>query len=137
MYYLDLVKKTYVEAIALKQIPDDLRTALRSHERMPLMFVNLAKELEKAQNTLLRKGKKKADDKTIKTIIYDMIDIFIAGIEEEARKRYQSDLDKHAEEAKAQAVKDIKDTADGNVSGDFKDIFKEGGVIATDDRSVL
>lgn len=137
MQYFDLVKKTYQEAIALKQIPSDLRIALKFHERMPLMFKNLALELDKLQTGRILKKKKPFTEKIIKDVIYDMVDIFISGVELEAKSRYESDLAKAAAAAEAQKAKDIDATASGTVSGEYQEIFKEGGVTATDDRSVL
>lgn len=137
MHYLELVKKTYQEAIALKQMPSDLRTALKYHERMPLMFKNLALELDKLQTTRILKKKKPFAEKIIKDVIYDMVDIFISGVELEAKSRYESDMAKLAAQAEAQKAKDLDATASGNVSGEYQEIFKEGGVTATDDRSVI
>ena len=137
MQYFDLVKKTYQEAIALKQIPSDLKVALKSHERIPLMFKNLAAELDKVQASRLIKKKKPISEKILKDVIYDMVDIFIAGVEMEAKKRYESDLAKAASEAEAQKAKDLDATASGKVSGEYQEIFEEGGVTATDDRSIL
>lgn len=138
MYYLDLVKKTYVEAIALKHdINADLRIALKKHDRLPLMFKNLATELDKVQTARLLKKKKPIAEKILKDVIYDMVNLFIAGVEMEAKKRYESDLAKAALEAEAQKAKDLDSTASGKVSGEYQEIFTEGGVIATDDRSVV
>lgn len=137
MHYLELVKKTYQEAIALKQMPSDLRTALKSHERMPLMFKNLALELDKLQTSRILKKKKPFAEKIIKDVIYDMVDIFISGVELEAKSRYESDMAKLAAQAEAQKQKDLDATASGNVSGEYQEIFEEGGVVATDDRSIL
>lgn len=137
MHYLELVKKTYQEAIALKQMPSDLRTALKYHERMPLMFKNLALELDKLQTSRILKKKKPFAEKIIKDVIYDMVDIFISGVELEAKSRYESDMAKLAAQAEAQKAKDLDATASGNVSGEYQEIFKEGGVTSTDDRSVL
>ncbi len=138
MLYLELVRKTYQEAIALnRNINSDLRTALKSHERMPLLFQNLALELEKVQALQVSKGKPPVSEKTMKSLIYDMTDMFISGVEAEAKSRYETDAQKAMKAIAAQKVKDITETAAGNVSGDFEDIFKEGGVIATDERDIL
>lgn len=138
MLYLELVRKTYQEAIALnRNISSDLRIALKSHERMPLLFQNLATELEKVQALQLSKGKPPVSEKTMKSLIYDVTDMFISGVEAEAKSRYESDAQKMLKAQALQAQKDIENTASGNVSGDFEEIFEEGGVISTDERSVL
>lgn len=136
MQYIDLVRKTYQEAIALKtDIPSDLRTALRAHERMPLLFQNLALEIERAQDLQNRKGKAHYSDKTIKGLIYDVIDIFIAGVVSEATRRYETDAEKYLRFKEEKEAQDLKDTAAGNPTGDYKDIFDDGEIKMTDERS--
>ena len=138
MLYLNLVKKTYQEAIALNpKINSDLRAALKSHERMPLLFKNLAIELEKVQADRVNKWKKPFPEKTLKALIYDMVDVFIMGVEMEVKKRYQSDMERIEEEAKIKAQKDLEATASGVISGDFEEIFKDGEITTTDERSIV
>ena len=138
MLYLNLVKKTYQEAIALNPtINSDLRAALKSHERMPLLFKNLAIELEKVQADRVNKWKKPFPEKTLKALIYDMVDVFIMGVEMEVKKRYQSDMERIEEEAKIKAQKDLEATASGVISGDFEEIFKDGEITTTDERSIV
>lgn len=138
MLYLELVRKTYQEAIALnRNINSDLRSALRSHERMPLLFQNLALELEKVQALQLSKGKPPVTEKTMKSLIYDVTDMFISGVEAEAKARYESDAQRVLKAKQEQAQNDIENTASGNVSGEFQSIFEEGGVISTQERDIL
>lgn len=138
MYYLELVKKTYQEAIALNpNINSGLKTALKSQERMPLFLKNLAIELEKVQENRNRKGKVHYSEKAIKDAIYDMVDVFIMGVEMENKARMESQLQKRLAEQEAQKKKDLEDTASGKVSGEYEELFDEGGITTDDDRSVL
>lgn len=138
MYYLELVKKTYQEAIALNpKINSGLKTALKSQERMPLFLKNLAIELEKVQENRNRKGKLHYSEKAIKDTIYDMVDVFIMGVEMENKARMESQLQKRLAEQEAQKKKDLEDTASGKVSGEYEELFDEGGITTDDDRSVL
>lgn len=138
MYYLELVKKTYQEAIALNpNINSGLKTALKSQERMPLFLKNLAIELEKVQENRNRKGKLHYSEKAIKDTIYDMVDVFIMGVEMENKARMESQLQKRLAEQEAQKKKDLEDTASGKVSGEYEELFDEGGITTDDDRSVL
>jgi hypothetical protein len=138
MLYLEFVRKTYQEAIALNsKIPSDLKIALKSHERMPLLFQNLAIELQKVQDLYRARGKPPVSEKTMKSLVYDVTDMFISGVESEAKSRYESDAQKALKELEAQKLKDIQETASGNVSGEYQEIFDEGGVIATSERDVL
>ena len=136
MEYLNFVKKTYQEAISLNSsISSDLRHALRAHERMPLMFNNLAKELQNVQDLRLRQNKKLIDEKTLKNVVYDFTNIFIAGVEAEAKSRYESDIQRLAAEAEAQKKADLDATASGKTSGDYIDIFEDGEIKMVDDRT--
>ena len=137
MHYLNLVRKTYQEAIALKQMPSDLRSALKSQERMPKFLENLAKELETVQAGRIKKGKTPYQEKTIKDTIYDFVDMFIITVETEANNRMKTDLQKMIDKQKEDERKDLEKTASGQVSGDYEEIFKEGGITTTEDRSVL
>jgi len=131
------VRNTYQEAIALKQMPSDLRIALKSQERMPLFLENLAKELEIIQADRLKKNQKLYQEKTIKDTIYDFVDMFIHTVEAEAQNRMKSDMQKMIDKQKEDERKDLEKTASGQVSGDYEEIFKEGGITTTEDRSVL
>lgn len=138
MNYFELVKKTYQEAIALNsKIPLDLRVALKSHEKIPQFFKNIALEIEKAQADRLAKGGKPFADQTIKSLIYDVTDIFIAGIKAEADSRAQSEIERLAKKAEADKKADLEATVAGQAKGDYADAMKEGGVIMPEDRSIV
>lgn len=137
MYYRRLVEETYKEAIALNnKIPSDLKAALKSHQKIPLFLHNLALELDKLQMLKQKQGQQPIAETKLKQIVYDFTDLFITGVKAKAEADYQSDIQKQMLAAKAQAEKDIDATASGKVSGDYADIFKEGGVHMTDERSV-
>ncbi len=103
---------------------------------MPLMLHNLAIELDKVQASRQNAGKQTYAVKQLKDIVYDFTKLFIEGVKMEAESRHQSDVKKQLALSEAQKAKNMDDTALGKVSGEFADIFKEGGVIATDERSV-
>lgn len=136
MYYRKLVEQAYQEAIALnKNIPADLRDSLRRHNRMPLFLSNLALELEKAQTSTLARGRSKIADNRLKEIVYDFTEVFIQGIKAEADRRYQSDIQKKLIEAEATRRADLEKTASGNVSGEYQELFEQGGISVTDERT--
>jgi hypothetical protein len=138
MLYFELVKKTYHEAVMLNQkIPSDLKTALKSHEKIPLFFKSISQELEKAQNERLAKNQKPFHEKTIKDFIYDVTEIFIVGIKAEADARAQSEIERLASKAEADRKKDLEATISGKAQGDYADVLKEGGVIMPEDRSIV
>ena len=137
MYYRRLVEETYKEAIALNnKIPSDLRSALKSHNKIPLFLHNLALELDKLQALKQKQGKEPIAETKLKQIVYDFTDLFIVGVKAKAEADYQSDIQKQMLAAKAQAEKDLDATASGKVTGEYADIFKEGGINMTDERSV-
>lgn len=137
MYYRKLVEDAYFEAIALNNtIPYDLRVALKNHGKIPLFLHNLAVELDKTQAKRIADGKATFAVKQLKNIVYDFTKLFIEGVKAEAESRHQSDIKKQLMQAKLQAEKDLDLTASGKVSGDYVEIFKDGGVIATDERTI-
>lgn len=138
MLYFELIKKTYQEAVALNsKIPLDLRTALKSHEKIPLFFKNIAEELEKAQAERLKKNQKPFSEHTIKSFIYDVTDIFVMGVKAEADARAQSEIDRLAAKAEADKKADLESTIKGEAKGDYAEVIKEGGVIMPEDRSIV
>lgn len=137
MYYRKLVEDTYFECIALDpNLPLDLRTALKSHARIPLFLSNLAQELDKAQAARVGRGKSPIALNVIKSLVYEYTQMFIKGIQMQAEANYQSEVQKKLLEAQAQAQKDLEQTALGKPSGEFEEIFKDG-VKTSDERSVL
>lgn len=138
MLYFELVKKTYQEAVALNpRIPLDLRTALKSHEKIPAFFKSIAEELEKAQDDRIKKNQKPFSEKIIKDFIYDVTEIFIAGIKAEADARAQSEIERLARKAEADKKADLEATVAGKAQGDYAEVLKEGGVIMPEDRSIV
>jgi len=136
MLYFELVKKTYQEAVALNpRIPLDLKTALKSHEKIPLFFKNIAQELEKAQDDRLKKNQKPFSEKTIKEFIYDVTEIFVLGVKAEADARAQSEIERLARKAEADKKADLESTIKGEAKGDYAEVLKEGGIIMPEDRS--
>jgi len=137
MLYFELIKKTYQEAIALNpKIPLDLKTALKSHEKIPLFFKNIAEQLEKTQADRLAKGHKPFREDTIKSFIYDVTEIFILGVKAEADARAQSEIERLAAKAEADKKADLESTLAGKAKGDYAEVLKEGGVKIIEERSI-
>lgn len=112
-------------------IPSELRHSLRGHERMPRFIDNLALELEKIQNLRVRKGKKPFADEILSDLVQGMTRVFIQGIMNEARRRYESDFDRIVREGAERDRKEIEDAANGKITGDFA----EAGLVQLDSRS--
>lgn len=136
MHYKNLVLKSYEEAVQLHPTaPSDLKRALKAHERVPSFITNLCVEIERVQDLTMRTKQKKFSDKLIKELVYDMTNMFIAGVESEAKARYESDVAKTLRESQAQSKKDLESSATGKLSGEYKDLADEAGMIMTDERS--
>lgn len=134
MFYSKFIRDTYNEAVRLHpSINSELKLALKSHERVPTFVDALAKEVEQVQNVMLSTGKEKIKDDTIKHLVYDLTNLFITGIEKQAELRQESDVKRMLREQAVSYKKDLDESADGNLKGDFADIFAEG-VIESSDR---
>lgn len=128
MYYQKLIESTYFEAISLNQkIPMDLKIALKNHNRMPMFLKNLSDQITKAQDLSMSKNKKIPDIK-IKEIVYSFTDMFVEMVQKEAAHRHQSDIQKKFLETEAQKKQDLENTASGIISGEYVDLFLEGGI---------
>jgi hypothetical protein len=57
------------------------------------------------------------------------------GVEEVARKRYESEARKYLEQRQAQERADLESSASGKLQGEYVDLVKEGGITLTDERS--
>ena len=82
-----LIEDAYRERLALAPIPGELKQALRMHERVPLFFRNLERELSVLPP-------KFATPEHVRTVVYDMTDLFIKLVDRHAHERQKSDLAK-------------------------------------------
>lgn len=83
----DLRKKIvthYQERVKTAEIPNELRRALKTEERIPLFVDNLTRELSKVRN--LREDQ-------LRDSVYSMTDVFIAAVKAKAEQRNLSELE--------------------------------------------
>jgi hypothetical protein len=136
MHYKKLVLDSYQEAVRLHPTANsELKASLKAHERVPQFIDNMCKELDKVQTMAIAKRGKPYSEKHIKEIVYDMTNVFIMGVEEVARKRYESEARKYLEQRQAQERADLESSASGKLQGEYVDLVKEGGITLTDERS--
>lgn len=132
MFYRRKVIEAYRECVALNPKADaEMKAALNTNERVPGFIDRLAVQLEDVAAIRFKRGKPNLPDKVIKDIVYDMTDMFVAGLKETAKRNYESDLDRIQREQAAQKAKEIAETAEGNISEEFKEM---GLVAITDER---
>lgn len=135
MFYRKIVREAYQEAIALNVTIDaELKAALRAHERVPAFIDNLALEIEKVAALRQKRGKRNLDEKIVKEMVYDVTAIFIAGLQTQAKRNFESDMERIAREQALQKQKDLEQTAEGNISGDYEEF---GIIHMTEERSIL
>jgi hypothetical protein len=135
MYYREKVRAAYKECVSLNpRVDAEMRQALNANERTPAFIDNIAIELEKVAALRLKKGKENISDKLIKDIVYDMTEVFIAGLKQQATINYESDLQRVLREQAAQKQKELEQTAEGNISGDYEEF---GIIHMTEERSII
>lgn len=123
-YYKTKSVEYYKEACKLNlSINSDLKQALKTNERVPIFIDNMAKQFSLIQKMRLKKGKPLLDDFKLKKLVYDLTDVFLISIQKETEKRIESDVQKKLKEQKLQAQKDLEETVNGNISGDFKEFL--------------
>lgn len=93
----EMILADYNERIQTVQgIPDDLRRALKDHERVPLFVENLTREIKKIEQV---KPKFKMDRVKLKSLVYDMTDVFWRAVKTTAEDKYKSEIEKQIKRA--------------------------------------
>src|SRR3990172_5198299 len=101
-----LIQQDYREAVAFTKMPDDLRRALKTHERIPAFLTNLERELSSHKVTKFLSRTK------IKRIVYDLTAMFIKNAERVVNERMMSDAARWAIEKKASERKELETAVD-------------------------
>jgi hypothetical protein len=125
MILKELVRADYKEFIETDlSVPSDLRTALKSNERVPLFIDRVSEEIRKAESVLLRRGKK-MDRVKIKLLVHEMTKIFIHLVKTRANENYMSEASKQVLKTKLEGDELIQ-KLDEHGNADFSE---ELGVI--------
>ena len=82
----DLCVQYYRETVARAEIPNELKRALKSHERVPRFIDNLVRELKGVSFPL--------SPQTIKMTVRDLTHMFIAAVKVTSEQRLMSDMEK-------------------------------------------
>lgn len=113
-----LCRQDFQEYVQLAQIPEDLKRALRSHERVPLFIDNMASEFQKVPFHV--------DRETIKKTVYDFTEIFLRNVMRVADERAMSDLAKQAMIDKAKEMAEADLLADSFNEGSHVEVSEKG-----------
>lgn len=124
------VKKWFTEAVQLDtEAPRELKDSLlRGHERLEGFFDNLTDQIQKAEEVCRRRGVT-LKAKTIQDLVYDMTKYFMRGMEGEAKRRYETDLQKFYREQEEKKLKEFDAVLAGKAEGEFA----EAGVITNEE----
>lgn len=90
-------------------IPSELKVSLKSHERVPVFVDNLVGEINRFPSKI------KIDRVKLKSLVYDMTDVFVLGVKATAEDRYKSDLDKMIAKEKAKEQFELDNQGNGVV----------------------
>ena len=123
------IKAWFQEAVRLDlESPQELKAVLlRGHPRLEGFIDNMCAQIEQAEKVCRVKGVV-LREKTIQDFTYDMAKYFMKGMEGEAKRRYESDLERIAREAKAQKLQEFDAVLEGKPEGEFA----EAGVISNE-----
>lgn len=124
------VKTWFNEAVRLNtEAPQELKDVLlRGHPNLDNFINNVEKQLVEADAILQKRGKV-VKLETLKGFVYDLTNMFLKGFEGEAKRRYESDLERLKREAEEQAQKEM----DAFLEGDTDNEFGEAGVITNEE----
>lgn len=115
------VLKWYEEAVRLSECDSELKRKLLSPRRPPklnLFIDNMCKAFVDADKLLVGRGLF-VKETTMQTTVYDMTKVFITGIELEAKRMYESDLDKAARKAEADKVAAMDNFLAGGTDNEY------------------
>lgn len=123
------IKKWFEESVRLnfKIDPELKRILLSNPPNLDKFITNLCREFENADRVCRSRGLV-LKQKTIQDTVYDMTEVFITVMENEAKRRYETDLAKLAREKEAAQIKEFEDVLSGNATGEFA----EAGVITNE-----
>jgi hypothetical protein len=124
------IKLWFEEAVKLDvEHPRELKdTLLRGHPKLEMFFDKLTGEVLKAEEICKKKGVT-LQKKTIQDFTYDMTKYFMQGMEGEARRRHETDLQKFYREQEEKKHKEFDKVLAGDVKGTD---FEDAGLITND-----
>lgn len=93
----------YQNAVALSDVPQELKQSLKTKERVPAFIDNLTRELALVP---------KLDMDRIQTVVYDMTFIFLDAVKRKADENYISENAKRAMTDKADSDAKMNELAD-------------------------
>lgn len=114
------VRNWFMDAVKLHPTANyELKKSIeRGGARVDLCIDNIVKEIEKANIILAPKGLFVTEE-TMRSTTYDLCDVFILGAELEAKRRYESDLEKAARAAEASKAKEADDFLAGGTDNQY------------------
>lgn len=114
------VRAWFMDAVALHPTANtELKASIkRGGARVDLCIANIVKEVEKANILLAPKGLFVTEE-TMRSTTYDLCDVFILGAELEAKRRYESDLEKAARAAEVSKAKEADDFLTGGTENEY------------------
>lgn len=102
-----IVADTYRKVIADGPYPTEFKRALRAHERMPVFFDNLVREMSKPGLNPTRE--------TIEMATRDLTKIFVAAVHKQGEERLMSPIRKAMLKARQSQIQEMKRLGDAMV----------------------
>lgn len=96
---------SYCEAVALSTAPDELKRALKTHERTPTFLANIEREFGKMNRKLLTPI-------TMKNVVYDLTNLYIRNVMRMANEKAMSLVEKARIQAENDRLQKFKSDTD-------------------------
>jgi hypothetical protein len=119
---INKIRKYATEAIMLAEVPIELRRSCVKHERFNQLIQNLVIQFQKVQDLRAIQKKPPIKDNTIKSAVQDFALQFVCNVNRVAEERIASELEKQRLKDEADYAKDLNNSADGKLSGDFEEL---------------
>lgn len=122
----EIISTSIQRGIKTALVNDELKRIALSHPRIQQIAGELTRQFAQVEIVRKAQNKKPLKRKTIEDAAEDFARLFLKKIEKEAEDRYKSDIQKTLEERKRQELKDLDQTTNGQVSGVFTEMVKDG-----------
>ena len=111
------VRETYQDVVKQAQIPDELKNALKAHERIPVFVDNMAREIKALPYTV--------DKEVIRMAVRDLTLWFMQAATRQANERIMSDLEKWSLKQKEQDKAELRAAADALIAGENEIVTRD------------
>lgn len=124
-----LVHTSFTRTVDAAEVNIELKRAVKEHPKVKQFLKDLYLQLVNVNVNREFRQKARLKDKTVIDTVESFAKVFIKGVNHEAEKRVQSELEKIRQKALADKQRDLEKSASGELSGEYLEIAEEGVIL--------